>query len=268
MKCLVIGKNSFLARQLIKSVDTFHFDFLSHKEINSSIEFEKYSHIINFGCNNYIHFQNYNFDQDLDLRLFNLVKTLPVTYVMLSSRKVYQKSHQFNSNENTPTGGIDFYGANKTYIENKILNSSSKCNLLLLRPSNILGVEVDANRLRLSAFLLTQLRSKGFIYLNCNPDTRKDVISVNFFISCLLRLIQENSSGIYNLGANFSTTIKEICNAYIKGFGSGSFLTHSNEFIDEFLMCSSKMHTQLKINYRKEDLLKELVNIGRGARLS
>ena len=141
-------------------------------------------------------------------------------------------------------------------------------NLLILRPSNIIGYETDKLRKRLNAYLISQLISNGHIEINCSPLTKKDIIPVPTFSYILYKLIEFNASGVFNVGCGNSYSLSDICNSLFSGYGHGSLASYSDQIIDEFELDCQKLFNKI-CDYHTDKLhpLEYIYHIGKTLRI-
>ena len=136
---IIVGKKSFIGSSIykilknkrkIEIMSLENFMRLNQKSIN------KFKYICNCTFNKNNIFKSYNYKFDYDLKIANKIKNLDITFIFLSSRKVYKP--MFNIKETQKLKPIDIYSKNKIKIE-KLLKKKLSSKLLILRISNVIG---------------------------------------------------------------------------------------------------------------------------------
>ena len=210
-KILIIGKKSFLGSNLKKylfknlKLDNFSFEEIVKKKNSYFVD---YSFIINTSIHpNYIK-NKYNQKFDLDKRFINKFKKVGFKYIFLNSRKIYFQKE--NITERSLISPIDNYGKNK-FITEKFLKKKLKNKLISLRISNIIGKRIFKNnrnnhKLFLDNFLIYKKKSKN-IYIN---NDFKDFITIEYFCKIIMKIIENNINGIYNVSLSEKIYVSEI----------------------------------------------------------
>ena len=95
---LVVGKNSYLSKNYIKlSKFKKNIKLIKHSNIKK-INFDKFTHLINFSIDPKIFFKKYNLTNQIDEKICNLIKNKNLIYIFPSSRLNYKKKNSINSN--------------------------------------------------------------------------------------------------------------------------------------------------------------------------
>jgi len=242
IKILIIGKNSFLAKNYYKySVLKKKITLIRNTEINE-IDYKKYSHLINFSYDKRIKYQNYNETNLIDEKICNLINNKKLIYIYPSSRAVFKINKERK-----------FYGKNKKIIENKIKISRNK-KYLILRISNVLGFYLKGSNLFISK-LLNSLKKFNIIKLDLNKKVYKDFITIYYFSKCLDALILKNATGEYNLSSGIKINVYELCKSIIKGFGKGKIIYLSKLYTDSFVLNNSKLKKNTRLSLSKKEIL-------------
>jgi nucleoside-diphosphate-sugar epimerase len=244
VKILVVGKNSFIANffKIASRSNGFIVDTCSHKNLPKSLT--SYNWVVNFSLNPKMFSEKYSKSIDQDYIISKSLKDKSKTkFVMISSRAVYPCS-----NSTLPLSELDpleiknqkQYGINKIQSESSVSSNLNSNNFLILRASNIFGLEKD--RHTFMGIAQKNLVENNEILLDIHEETIKDFIPVSYFCEYLIRLIQNNANGIYNVGSGESITVKEICYEMIEGYGSGLLKIHpDSEIKDQFILNVSKL---------------------------
>ena len=137
-KILIIGKRSFIAKNLYKNFNNkFKSKLIKFNQLNSvKKNINNFNYVINCSINkNYIK-KKYNRNFDNDFKIATLINNTKTKYIFLSSRKVYKSKP--NIKENSKLWPKSSYSRNKLITEKKLLKKFKK-NLIILRISNIIG---------------------------------------------------------------------------------------------------------------------------------
>ncbi len=262
---LAIGKNSFLGNNFIihaKSNDNLNVTPINYYDIPDS--FEEYDWVINFAFNplqNNVALDEFN---NFDLKLIKLVKKNKRSkYVFLSSRKVYGSNKDLNTlNEKHifEKSSISTYGKNKLEVEKTLINELDPSRFLISRGSNIFGLEYG----RKTFFGIAQKSLSDFneINLDTSKEVIKDFLPVNFYSLILETLINNNITGIFNIGSGIKISLDEICSSLIAGYGSGLIKEKTGYYDDQFILDISKLKKEVKIDITKENILSYTYELG------
>lgn len=262
---LVVGKNSFLAKEFLARTQGLLVRAISHTEINDEKVLRGISCIVNFSFSPVLCEQHYVQSFDVDARLSRLAADTGAHYVMLSSRRVYQEGIQWGAREDAQATGFDIYGQNKLRIENELIAALGN-RLTILRPGNVFGYERQPERKRFGAYLLNQLAATGVIRLTISPFVRRDVVPVDFFCEVLREVVVRKPGGIMNVGAEKSMEIGRIALWLIDGFGSGQMVAESPVEEDEFELDTERLKSTLGLSCDQDRLAEFFVELGRRLR--
>ena len=244
-KILIIGKNSFLAKNFILYCrKKIIFKAISHRDFKKE-DFKKYSYIINFAiCNKKYRKSNiddkYNFDLILAKKIIS--EKSYATYVFLSSRKVYKADK--NIKETSTLGPIDIYGANKLKTEKKIM-SFLNFKYLILRVSNVIGIP---KKKKTNNFIdnYFSYKKKNMKNIKVSNDF-KDFITVDDFSKSLFLLIKKKSSGVFNISLGKKIYIKDLLYWLNEKFYK-NFIFESTNLTTSFYLNNFKLTK--KINFK------------------
>lgn len=258
---LVVGKNSFIAREFLSMMDPGMFRDISHRQLTHEV-LKGINCIINFAFAPEMHRDPYQEGLDIDLQLAKAIIDLPhIHYVMISSRKVYAASCQWNANEEDLVDGLDNYGKNKLRIERKLTELLGS-RLTILRPGNVFGYEIDSSRNRFGSYLLRQLAENKCIRLTVSPAVRRDIVPVDYFCEVLDAVVRGKPTGIFNVGSGSSQEIGKIASWLIEGYGEGKMVIENPSVTDEFQLDVAKLHGQLGFSCNTERIANFTRNLG------
>jgi dTDP-4-dehydrorhamnose reductase/UDP-glucose 4-epimerase len=253
IKILAIGKNSFLAKNFYKYTKLKkNINFISRYEIEK-INFDEFTHLINFSYDPKILNQNYHKTNLIDKKICSLIKNDKLIYIYLSSRAVLKID---NKRKN--------YGINKSIIE-KLIKKNRKRRYLILRISNVLGFNLEGSNLFITK-LLNSLKMNKLIKLDLHKKTYKDFITPMFFSESLDKLIIMNKTGTFNFSSGKKIYIDELCKAIIKGYGEGKIIYLKNLYRDSFTLNNSKLINFTNIDISKEEIINFCYSLGKKLR--
>lgn len=250
---LIVGGNSFLAKEFLAASKGLSLTCIRHTEIDKLDTFNEVECIVNFSFAPTLYSSAYDLSLDIDSKLGAFAADHGIHYVMISSRKVYHQDAQWNAQEDSLATGLDVYGKNKLHIEKRLIKTLGT-NLTILRPGNILGYEIQPGRNRFGAYLLNQLAKDGTVHLTVAPSVRRDVIPVDFFCDVLHAVVIKKPSGIMNVGAGESVEVGAVALRMIEGFGGGQLVIDHPEVHDEFQLDSSRLKNELGLTCGQEQV--------------
>ncbi len=248
IKVLVVGKRSFLSNSYKKNTKIKNVKFISLCEIKK-VNFDEYSHIINFSIdpNNYI--KQYNLTNKIDKYICNLIKKKKCIYIFPSSRLVYSKSKN------------NFYGTNKKKTEKDIIKI--KKEYLILRIGTILTFDLSKKNLFISQ-ALNSLKKKGFVELDISKSTYKDFLPSYVFVKILDDLIKKSITGKYNISSNIPINVGDILQNIIRGYGRGKIIYKKiSKKNHSFLLNNSSLKKKIRFYLTKKDILRYCFNLGK-----
>lgn len=237
---LVIGRNSYLAGEFQARHADLPLRAIAHGEAGKPAVYEGVACVVNFAFASEMHELPYQTALDIDARAAREAASRGIHYVMMSSRRVYQEGLQWNAAEDTAVSGLDQYGCNKIRIERELRALMGE-RLTILRPGNVFGYEAIPGRKRFAAYLQNQLLETGRIHLTVGPQTRRDLVPVEFFCRVLREAMLRRMPGTFNVGAGRANTVGDAARWLIEGFGAAHLEAQSDRRADEFLLDSSKL---------------------------
>ena len=101
--------------------------------------------------------------------------------------------------------------------------------------------------------------------MNSNKDVVKDFLPIENHSLILCCLINNNVSGIFNVGSGVKLTLGDLCNAFISGYGSGN-IVDEDIFDDQFMLDTSKIKEYICFEISKNSVLNYAYNIGNNLR--
>jgi nucleoside-diphosphate-sugar epimerase len=239
-RLLVIGKNSFLAREFLASNSDLSFQAIGHGDAHRDSLYEGASCVVNFAFSPQLYDSEYDASVDVDRVAAHRALSHGIHYVMISSRRVYSETVQWDAEEGMEACGRDAYGRNKARIERALQDSNGE-RLTILRPGSVVGLEAIPGRMRIAAYMQNQLLDEGQIRLTLAARTRRDLVPVDFFSRVLRHIAQARVSGVFNVGSGAATTVGQAAQWLIEGHGSGELIEVDTRVTDEFQLDSSKL---------------------------
>lgn len=262
-KILIIGKNSFLAKGFISECANNEIDYFACSHIDIPEVLDGYRTIINFSIDPDFYRKEYNEKLDQDLLIAKKIKHKNINQVLISSRTVYgilekldllDETSKLDNNKST-------YASNKIKSEQNCMRLLGKNRLTIVRASNIFGIEIG--RHTFMGVAQRRLLERSEILLDISMQTVRDFLPVVFFSKLLLELVCRNAKGIYNVGSNQGTSLKEICESIIAGYGSGKIVEKSNVKVsDQFILDTTKLKKLTSLRISKKDVLEYCYLVG------
>lgn len=259
---LVVGGNSFLAREFAITNPELPVRYISHDRIDDPSVYVGINAIVNFAFAPEMYCQDYDRLLDIDLRIAEYAARFAIHYVMISSRKVYKQDMQWNAKEDFPVFGMDAYGRNKLRIERNLAEILGD-HLTILRPGNVIGFEIIPGRRRLGAFLLNQLAQTECIHITVSPSVRRDIVPASFFCTVLRDILQRRPSGIYNVGTGEATEIGQVALWMIEGFGKGKLVVENPQVVDEFQLDTACLQQLTGLSCGRAEVARYCRDLGR-----
>ena len=239
MKLLIIGKKSLLCKLFLDNTAIKNFQIYSRNEIKK-INFNNFTHVINFSFNPKLKKNKYDKKLDLDLKLSRIISKYKIIFICISTRFVYSGIDNKFIESNKKLKPKNLYGKNKLIIENKIRRIIPE-KYLILRLSTMLYFNLNYKRKLFSYTMLKRLKEKKEIYFDFSQDTYKDFILPNYFGKCLDKLILNNVTGTYNLCSGIKIKVKNIAEHIVEGFKNGKIIFNNRNHIDQSFSMSNKL---------------------------
>lgn len=264
-KILVVGENSFLAKNFIKEAHNFYKnDVISccHKSIPEDID--DFDYVINFSFNPKLYKLKYEKEYDQDYKIANsILKTKKTKLLILSSRQVYgfhKKLYVFKEKDLNLKHKISVYGLNKIECETNVKRLLfDQDRLIICRSANIISPKIGGQNF--TGIALNTLLDSNFIRLNSNKVVVKDFLPIENHSHILFSLINNDVSGIFNVGSGVKITLGDLCNAFISGYGSGKVLDE-DIIEDQFMLDTSKIRKYINFEISKKSVLNYAYKIG------
>jgi dTDP-4-dehydrorhamnose reductase len=205
-KIILIGYKSFIQTHLRNhlspkyNVKNIRFENINHKVL------EDCSMVIN--CSNTKSFfeKKYSKKNDRNFILSNLLKKKNVKFILLSTRQVYFP--KFNITEKSKLAPINVYAKNCLNSE-KFCKEKLRNNLLVLRLSNVVGVEDGKKKKPSFMSLIIKGLKKNQIIIDDNLNLYKDFIPIELLCLYIEKLIEKNVFGMINVGIGKSILVKD-----------------------------------------------------------
>lgn len=257
-KIVIIGCNSYVANGIEQFFENLYSIHLLHhynwKEHLDSIENADF--VINFSMSPSFSSKIMNMADVIDVQIAEFMKKRSQgKFIFISSRKVYGISNSCITHyENDLLKADDIYAENKIAVEKK-LQEILKDNLLVLRISNVIGDPVNrANYRTFVGWICESFIQNGNIIVNQNIQAKKDFVTVNYIHECIYRLVNLNSSGIYNLSSGIPISIETI----LKGYVGSAYIHHPLKplpLADQFVLSNSKLNNHIDLSLSENTIL-------------
>ncbi|WP_319380099.1 NAD-dependent epimerase/dehydratase family protein [Thiomicrorhabdus sp.] len=266
MTLLIIGMNSFIAKQFISECEKNNIPFTACNHNNVPAMLDKYDWVVNFSLNPKLFNEIYSESIDQDFLISQKVArtTSTTKFAFISSRTVYGIPNvlepipeTFVCDKNNPRK----YGENKLISENRCREILGDDRLLVTRASNIFGLEIG--RHTFMGIAQKRLVERSEILLDISKKTKRDFIPVTTYCSALLELILKDKTGLFNVGSGHATSLEEICTNIINGYGRGTLLEMKDvEIKDQFVLDTIKLKNSISFSTSEKDILEYCKNLG------
>jgi dTDP-4-dehydrorhamnose reductase len=264
-KLLIIGKNSFLGKNLYKGVknkiNTCLLSYEGFLKLNKK-KIKSFNYICNCSLSSEYNKLKYKEKNDIDLKIVKKIKNYKINFIFLSSRKIY--SNKKNIKENDRLAPKCNYSKNKVITEKKIFKLLPN-KLITLRISNVLGLKTHGSRRTHASFIDNYIK-----YISCNKKTYyendyKDFITIQQFIEIFYNIIKNNLRGTYNVGLGKKIYVKEILKWLdYKNLNKNKFLKKKNTYPnDSFTLDNKKLMSSIKLKISKSEIKKFCGLIGK-----
>jgi len=255
IKTLVVGKNSFITRNLS---DTF--DKISYKNL-SVVDLGKYDVVINCALNPLYKTNKYSETMDVDFQVGLKACQSNCHYVMLSTSKVYGNSSELKVyDESSHLNPFDYYSENKVTTEVKILSAFPN-QVTILRGSNIFGLEYGRNSF--VGYCMSQLVNDGKIKLTLSENTKRDFLFIEDAAKIIETICFKKPIGVFNLSSNYGLEIGQVIKNLINGYHGGIIEKTGFELQRQFILDNSKLKNSLNIDigpFNFNDIFRNLGN--------
>ena len=173
---------------------------------------------------------------------------------MLSTRQVYYP--KLFVTEKSKIKPISNYAKN-CLISEKNCNRKLKKNLLVLRLSNIIGLERGKKkRHSIMSLIINGLKKKKIIFDN-NYNLYKDFLPIKIFCLYIEKILSKNITGIINVGSGIPILVSDFLDKIIANKKVNLLIKTKKNFIDEnFCFNVKKLYriTNIKISKKKLNL--------------
>jgi dTDP-4-dehydrorhamnose reductase len=255
-KLLIIGKNSFLGKNLYNGIkNKINTRLLSYEEflkLNKD-KIKSFNYLCNSSLNAGYNKSKYREKNDIDLKIVKKIRNYKINFIFLSSRKVY--SNKNNIKENDKLAPKCNYSKNKLITEKKIFKLLPN-KLIILRVSNVLGLKNYSLRRTHVSFIDNYIK-----YISSNKKTYydndyKDFITIQQFIKIFYNIIKKKLRGVYNVSSGKKIYIKEILKwLNYKNLYKNKFLIKKNSYCyDSFTLNNKKLINSIKIKINKSEI--------------
>jgi dTDP-4-dehydrorhamnose reductase len=264
-KILVIGKKGLIGFNLNSFLKTKNnTENLDYKKfIKKKVDFiQHFDYLINCTSNkNYIN-NKYQKKNDFDLIIANKIKELDIKMIMLSTRKVYKSGN--NLKEFSFLSPKNNYSKNKLITE-KALTKILKKKILILRISNIIGLNKRKHNKLHKIFIDIFYKNIKKRLLFNNKDTYKDFISINKFCEIVEKLIKADAYGTFNVSLGKKVFLKKITQWL--NFHNKEKVEFTNikkeEKPDNFTLNNNKLMNKIKVKNSVKDLKKYCIKLSK-----
>jgi UDP-glucose 4-epimerase len=237
---LIVGRNSFLARQVLGALPADRVCAVGHDQIDRPGLLDDVGTVVNFARHPLLGSERYRLEtMDADLRLARRIGARPIAYVMLSSRKVYAPA-DVPLAETAPLRPVDAYGRAKLAAEQALGQLLGK-RLTVLRLANVFGDERIAGRRTFLALVLNRLQAKGEIRYEISPFVVRDFLPAAAFARLVGRIAQAPPGGILNVGSGIGLPTGRLALWILEGFGRGRLVIASPREQDAFVLDVSRL---------------------------
>jgi len=264
-KLLIIGKNSFLGKNLYKVIkNKINSRLLSYEEflkLNNK-EIKNFNYVCNCSLSAEYNKSRYKESNDIDLKIVKKIKKYKINFIFLSSRKIY--SNKKDIKENDKIAPRCNYSRNKVITEKKIFKLLPN-KLITLRISNVLGLKTHGSRRTHTSFIDNYIK-----YISCNKKTYykndyKDFITIQQFIKIFYNIIKKNLRGTYNVGLGKKIYINEILKwLNYKNLNKNKFFIKKNTYPnDSFTLDNKRLINSIKIKINKSEIKNFCILMGK-----
>mgnify|MGYP001216536696 CR=1 FL=1 len=260
LNILIVGKNSFLSKNLFKflkkKINVKKIGFIEFLKLKK-IKLLKYDVVINCAINKLYYKKKYSEKNDIDLICGKKLSNLNQKLIIFSTSKVYGPGS--NLKENSKKKPIDNYGKNKLITERKI--QKVKKELLIFRLSNIVGETNNLTSRKVTNLFFDDIRKNLRKNLIIIPKKNyfKDFILIDDFLKIIYFSIMKNMKGIYNLSTNIKIYLHDLARDI--SLYTGAKIIYSNNKTFSFTLNNKKLLKKIKIIKNLKNLRKNFYKI-------
>jgi dTDP-4-dehydrorhamnose reductase len=237
MKTLIVGKNSFLSKNLnLKNTIKISYNEVNDYNLN---DFSKLI-LVSFPPK---YKDSIEKDFKFEKKLFDSFRNKKIVY--FSTQKVY--AYKLNCSEQDELSPDSYYGENKLNIEKIIFNMTDKAQIL--RVSSVFS---NNNFAKDSFFfqLKDNWLKKNKIIFNISLNSIKDFITINYLKIILDNFLETDEYGIFNIGSKNGISIRDLLSLIYKNLVPENIIELENQVRSRTLN-NSKICTLLKLNPTK-----------------
>ena len=266
---IIIGKKSFIGsniyNNLKKKKKILLLSLKDFMKLPKNI-ISRYDYICNSSVNKKNVKNNYKKSWDFDYKIAKKIEKIDITFIFLSSRKVYKPKQ--NIYENSKLQPIDKDSKNKL-ISEKLLKKKLKSKLLILRVSNVIGLKKNKRYRQIHKTFFDNYLN--FVRLNNKiefHDQFKDFISIDQLSKIFFLILKEKLHGIYNVSLGQKIYIKEILgwlNKNNKNKKNFIYIRKKRKKFDKhsFSLNNSKLYRAINYRPKKNELKKFCIELSK-----
>jgi len=195
------------------------------------------------------HFRSYFDNIEISANLFTACRQLHILNILnLSSQSVYSQSNQVPWYESDSACPANFYGLSKLTVENlaDYYNKHLRMKIKSLRAAQVLGLG-EREGFMLMTFIKSAAK-KEMLTLYGSGSGRREYIYVKDLVDVIIRMLEKNVAGIYNVGSgvNYShREVAEMINDVFDNRGNLELMPNKPEDKNINLMNSNKIKEEL-----------------------
>lgn len=148
-------------------------------------------------------------------------------FIFISSNCVYGRVNSLDINEQHATKSFEEYGNSKIAAENILWQYKDQINITIFRPPTIVG----AGRLGILSIVFDFIRENRKLYLVGSGNNRYQFIGGNDLFNACHHAINNNISGIYNIGTDNPPSLVNLFESLINHANSKTKIYHLPAFI-------------------------------------
>lgn len=219
--------------------------------------------LVNFSTSpTYIN-EPYDPDHDVDLKIAEWLRNTSGHFITMGTRTVYGLGDGRTIDETAPPNPSFNYAKNKLETERRIQHIlGNRCTIFRL--SNIFGMEYE--RRTFAGHAMTSLKNNGKILLDIRRDVFRDFLPVQVYAKMLCNFVASPVGGIFNLGSGQKTTVGDMANWFVGGYGSGTVEITNNRNFDSFCLDVSKVGKIIDMRVTKQQIEQYAKQAGRELR--
>ena len=270
-KILIIGKNGLISSQIfeyLKRKKSLIVKQISFNQLNQkNLKLDKINYIINCASNKNFVNKSYNSNADFDYLIAQKIREFDTRLIIISTRKIYKPGK--NLKENSKKLLNSNYSRNKFLSEINIKNTLKK-NYLILRLPNLLCLRIKKCSRKLHKTyldLFIEKIDKGIMI--DNGKIYKDFLPIEIFCKIVLKLINIDASGIYNVSIGKKVFLNKL-NSWLNFYNKNQskllkvpFEKNKSLNQDAFYLNNSKLLKKINIKLGLTDIKKSSIKISK-----